>query len=35
MKASAQAFLQVLHRANPKAVGGQLPGQDFYYEEEG
>lgn len=31
MKASAQAMLQVLFDADPKSVGGKLPGDDFYY----
>ncbi len=31
MKASAQTMLQVLFDADPKSVGGKLPGDDFYY----
>lgn len=31
MKASAQNMLQVLFDADPKSVGGKLPGDDFYY----
>ena len=31
MKTAAQAYLSVLFDLNPKAVGGQLPGDDFYY----
>ena len=31
MKASASAMLQVLFDANPKSVGGSMPGDDFYY----
>lgn len=31
MKASAGAMLEVLFSANPKSVGGALPGDDFYY----
>ncbi|HWR22437.1 MAG TPA: MqnA/MqnD/SBP family protein, partial [Feifaniaceae bacterium] len=31
MKASAKNMLQVLYDADPKSVGGKLPGDDFYY----
>ena len=31
MKASAQNMLQVLFDADPKSVGGKLPGDEFYY----
>ncbi len=31
MKQSLSAFLSVLYDANPAAVGGALPGDDFYY----
>lgn len=31
MKASVSAMLKVLFDANPKSVGGSLPGDDFYY----
>lgn len=31
MKVSASAFLQVLYEQKAAAVGGQLPGDDFYY----
>ena len=31
MKASVSAMLKVLFDANPKSVGGKLPGDDFYY----
>jgi NitT/TauT family transport system substrate-binding protein len=31
MKASVSAMLQVLFDANPKSVGGSMPGDDFYY----
>ncbi len=34
MKAAAEAYLQVLFDANPKAVGGKMPGADFYYGVE-
>lgn len=32
MKAKIPDFLKVLYTANPKSVGGKLPGDDFYYE---
>lgn len=32
MKESAQKFFQVLFDQNPESVGGELPGDDFYYE---
>ncbi|HEX2986490.1 MAG TPA: MqnA/MqnD/SBP family protein [Caproiciproducens sp.] len=31
MKAKLPDFLNVLFKANPKSVGGKLPGDDFYY----
>ena len=31
MQADALAMLQVLYNADPKSVGGKLPGEDFYY----
>lgn len=31
MKASVEGFLNVLFEQNPKAVGGAMPGEDFYY----
>lgn len=31
MKEQIAPFFQVLFNANPKSVGGQLPGEDFYY----
>lgn len=31
MKDSVQGYLQVLYDQNPQAVGGSLPGDDFYY----
>ncbi len=34
MKTAAEAYLQVLFDANPKAVGGKMPGADFYYGVE-
>lgn len=33
MKASMSAMLKVLYNANPKSVGGGLPGDAFYYEK--
>ena len=31
MKAAAEGYLKVLFELNDKAVGGALPGEDFYY----
>ena len=31
MKAKLSGYLQVLFDQNPKAVGGAMPGDDFYY----
>ena len=31
MKASVSANLQIFFDANPKSIGGKLPGDDFYY----
>lgn len=31
MKEAVQGFLEILYQANPKSVGGKLPGDDFYY----
>lgn len=31
MKNSLDGFLQIVYDENPKAVGGSLPGEDFYY----
>ena len=31
MKTSMDKYLKVLFDANPKSVGGKLPGEDFYY----
>lgn len=31
MKTALSGYLQTLYDANPKAVGGALPGDDFYY----
>ena len=34
LKADASAYLQVLFDADPAAVGGALPGDDFYWTAE-
>ena len=34
MKASAEGFLQVVFEADPQAIGGALPEDDFYLPEE-
>jgi len=31
MQAMVSGMLSVLHAANPKSVGGELPGEDMYY----
>lgn len=31
MKDQLSGYLEVLHSYNPKAVGGQMPGEDFYF----
>lgn len=31
MKAKVSDFLAILFKANPKSVGGKMPGEDFYY----
>ena len=31
MKKAVSAYLQILFDANPKAVGGAMPGEDFYF----
>ncbi len=31
MKTALSGYLNVLYKANPKSVGGKLPGDDFYY----
>lgn len=33
MKSKIPDFLNVLFQANPKSVGGKLPGEDFYYQK--
>lgn len=32
MKSKIPDFLKVLYQANPKSVGGKLPGDEFYYQ---
>ena len=34
MKASVEAYLNVLYGSNPNSVGGALPDEDFYYIAE-
>ena len=34
MKTGLSGYLKVMYDANPKSVGGQLPGDDFYYNAE-
>ncbi|MGK0466455.1 ABC transporter substrate-binding protein [Clostridium sp.] len=34
MKSMTSGFLEVLFKANPKSVGGELPDEDFYYEDK-
>jgi NitT/TauT family transport system substrate-binding protein len=31
MKEALSAYLEVLFAQSPEAVGGKLPGEDFYY----
>lgn len=31
MKSETENFLLILFKANPKSVGGKMPGEDFYY----
>lgn len=31
MKQALEGFLQVLYQQNPESVGGEMPGDDFYY----
>lgn len=33
MKSKTADFLDVLFKANPKSVGGKMPGEDFYYSK--
>ncbi|MCF0123299.1 MAG: ABC transporter substrate-binding protein [Ruminiclostridium sp.] len=34
MKLAAEGFYQILFEQNPKAIGGALPGEDFYWVQE-
>ncbi len=34
MKRILSDFYEVLYEANPKSIGGSLPGADFYYDED-
>ena len=34
LKTNASAYLNVLYESDPTSVGGQLPGDDFYYNAE-
>ena len=34
MKAKLSGYLKVMFDANPKSVGGSLPGDDFYYNAQ-
>ena len=34
MKSSLSAYLKVLYDANPKSIGGKMPGEDFYYVQK-
>lgn len=34
MKEKLSGYLEILYNANPKSVGGNLPGEDFYYNEK-
>jgi NitT/TauT family transport system substrate-binding protein len=31
MKTALEGFLQILYDQNPAAVGGSMPGDDFYF----
>jgi NitT/TauT family transport system substrate-binding protein len=33
LKSKTADFLNVLYQANPKSVGGKIPGEDFYYSK--
>ena len=33
MEAKVESFLEILFEMNPKAIGGALPGEDFYYKK--
>lgn len=34
MKDKLSGYLKVLYDANPKSIGGQMPGEDFYYVQK-
>ncbi|UHR01953.1 ABC transporter substrate-binding protein [Peptoniphilus sp. GNH] len=34
MKRDLEGFLSVLEKANPKSIGGKMPGEDFYFVED-
>ena len=34
MKEKLSGYLSVLYEQNPESIGGALPGDDFYYNEE-
>ena len=34
MKDNLSAYLKVLNDANPKSIGGKMPGEDFYYVQK-
>ena len=34
MKKIMGGYLKILKEANPKSIGGNLPGEDFYYGQE-
>ena len=34
MRKALEPYLRVLYEMNPNAVGGMLPGEDFYFEEQ-
>lgn len=34
MKEKLSGYLNVLYKANPKSIGGNMPGEDFYYDSK-
>ena len=34
MRPAMEGYLRVLYEQNPKSIGGQLPGDDFYYQAQ-
>ena len=34
LKEALSAYLEVLYKANPKSIGGSLPADDFYYNDQ-